>query len=639
MKVLIIFLSLMMPLLLTAQDFNKLIKTAEKQFYAEKFEEALKTYNDILYINPKNTTALYRSEICSLMTNFSDKSVEKLILNEKNLGEKDRFYNYWLGHIYKKQGKFDEAKESWEKFQSDSDYKSPLITLETESLVEEVTMVIDQKKVPINYEIEPLDKLINSNKNELSPTFIKSSNSIIYFSSISSKNKSYQLFSSKYFAGGWEKPSLLNSPSEYNENDASIGLVETNAKTFIYSDLYYIEYKNNEWGSKVITAESAKETHLFMNSDETKMFFSANISGALDNLDLFMVVQDKETGIWSEPKRLNDNINTHYDEDYPFLSQDEKSLYFSSKGLGSIGGYDIFKCEFNDEIGDWSKPTTLNNPINSTGDDIQFKLTQGSNSGFFSSNRSSIEKGYDIYLFHDIFNVNFEGIVIDEKGNPVSDAIVSLYSSNYISKRKELVTNEKGIFKTSVGNIDKLNIKIKLNKDVLYSDQVLIQEDNSGESINISKKFLVTIPKEIIKAIDEDTVKSSDTDFIAIDNLGSKFRLSKKALIPNINFGFNEHDISKSGLKSLEILISVLNQYPDLNIEIAGHTDNFGSEKINVKISERRSHSVYKYLISKGIKKNRLQAKGYGESKPVASNDYEENGRNLNRRIEIIVVE
>lgn len=639
MKILIVLLMLFVPLFLNGQDFKKLIKTAEKQFYAEKFEEALKTYNDILYINPKNTTALYRSEICSLMTKYPDKSVEKLILNEKKLGEKDRFYNYWLGHIYKKQGKFDEAKESWEKFQSDGEYKSPLIMLETESLVEEVTLVIDQKEIPINYEIESLNKIINSNKNELSPTFIKSSNSIIYFSSVLSKNNSYQLLSSKYVAGDWEKPSLLNSPIEYNENDASIGLVETNDKTFIYGDLYYIEYKNKEWGSKVITAESSKEDHMFMNSDETKMFFSANISGALDNLDLFTVVLDKETGIWSEPKRLNDQINTFYDEDYPFLSQDEKTLYFSSKGLGSIGGYDIFKSELNDQTDTWSKPTTLNTPINSTGDDIQFKLTQGSNSGFFSSNRSSIEKGYDIYLFHDILQVKFEGIVIDENGNPVSDAIVSLYSSNYISKRKELVTNENGVFKTNAGNIDKLNIEIKLNSDILYAGQVLVQEENSKETINVSKKFLVTIPKKIIEPIAEDTIKSGDPDFIAIDNLGSKFRLSKKALIPNITFGFNEHDISKSGMQSLGVLITVLNQYPNINIEVAGHTDNFGTEKINIKVSERRAHSVYKYLISKGIKKSRLKAKGYGESKPVASNKYEENGRHLNRRIEIIIVE
>jgi outer membrane protein OmpA-like peptidoglycan-associated protein len=623
-----------------AQSDNKLDRKAEKLFYAENFKGALIVYNEILDLDSKNNIALYHSELCSLLTDYSNKSVELLVSYEQKLIEKDRFYPYWLGRIHKKKGDFKAARKSWDIFLALDIYKSPLILLETQSLIEETKLVINHNSLPINYQIEKLDQSINSMYNEFSPTFIKSTNTLLFFRAKENNNKNYQLSQTQYNNGEWSMPIYISNLGSFNQNDTGIGLVETNEKTFIYSDLYYVLYENGNWSEKITTSEDSEESHIYMNSTESKIIFSAKTMGDLNNLDLFMVTLDEESKNWNQPQRFGNEINTLYDEDYPYLSEDENTLYFSSKGHGTMGGYDIYKSTFNQDSNLWSNAVNLNLPINSIKDEIHFKIDEKTNSGFLNSNRFGNENSHDIFLFHDIFNISIVGKVIDETGKPVPNAKISLFSLNYITKKIDVVSNEDGIFKTVVGNENQIKIEIKLNEKIIYTNQLDIKVKEESNILVVNKEFKVRLPKEVSTPSNNNKIPVyDDKEYSDLEELTNKFRLSKKALIGNLYFNFNESKLTKTSSKELNQLLNLLIKNNEMKVEIAGHTDNIGTDKNNLFISKKRSESVVSYLISKGINKNRLVTKFYGESKPIASNDDYRNGRELNRRIEVIVIE
>lgn len=623
-----------------AQNNTKLDRKAEKLFYAENFEEALNVYSDILNADSKNSIALYHSEICSLLTDYSNTSVNLLINYEKGLVEKDRFYNYWLGRIYKKQGDFEAARISWDIFLEVDIYKSPLLILETQSLIEATTSVIQHSSLPINYQIERLDQSINSKNNNFSPTFIKSNNSLLYFTTDKNSDENYQLYQTQYNNGEWSVPISNSNLGSFGINDTGIGLVETKAKTFIYSDLYYVIYQDGKWSDKTTTAKDSEESHIYMNSNESKILFSANTNGELNNLDLFMVTLDEETQNWNEPQRFGNQINTLYDEDFPYLSEDGNTLYFSSKGHGTMGGYDIYKSTYIQDSNLWSNAINLNLPINSIKDEIHFKIDEKTNSGFLNSNRFGNGKSHDIFLFHDIFNISIVGKIIDEASNPVSNVSISLFSLNYITKKIDVISNEDGVFKAIVGNENQMNIEIKLNEKTIYTNQFEIKVKADNNVLVVNKEFKVSIPKEVSTLSDNNKTSIYDEEaYSDLEELTNKFRLSKKALLGNLYFNYNKYELTKSSSKELNQLLKLLIKNNQMSVEIAGHTDNIGSEKGNLFISKKRSESVVNYLISKGINKNRLVSKGYGESKPMASNDDHKNGRELNRRIEVIVIE
>jgi outer membrane protein OmpA-like peptidoglycan-associated protein/tetratricopeptide (TPR) repeat protein len=618
-----------------SQDFKKLKKDADKEFYSDQFTEALVSYQKLLYIAPKNNECLYRAELCKLMTGDTHQSVDNLIKYESKLKEKDRFYPYWLGKIYQRQQKFDEAKVAWEEFMALDLYKSEEISHETTAVVEKAEKSIKHRSTPINYEIENLGPL-NTDLSQLSPMYDSHTKSLIFFSQ-EGKQKKFKLYTTRFDEGEWSEPEAIQGFGSFDDTEAYAGLISKPDKTFIYADLYHGEFKDGKWSDLIRTREKSDEIHTYLNKEENRLLFAAHTLTVPNNLDLFQSTY--EDGAWTEPTRLPTSINTHYDEDYPFLSDDGMTLYFSSNGHGSFGGYDIFKSSFDEASGQWSEPITMNVPVNSHQDDIHFKIDEATNSGFYVSNRQSEAGAYDLYLFHDIFNVEFEGTIVNQKNERITNAEVTMVSEKFITTAKRVTSDAEGKFSAKLGRNDVLNIQVSLDGKMLLEETMETPVTDDKANIIFNKQFVVVIEEPKVEEPREDSATYETDEYVKLDDIGSKYRLSGKALIPNIHFGFDQHEISVDGQNSLNELVVTMNEHPELRVEIAGHTDNFGSEEINTKISLKRSQAVVNYLIKKGIKKSRLVSSGYGEMKPTATNEVEENGRALNRRIEVIVIE
>lgn len=625
------------------QDVDKLEKKAQKHFYAEELVEAAEVYEQILSLDSDNKTAAYRLVICDALLDPRSASMGDLLQYKSTQGKRDKFYYYWLGRAYFHQNQFKKASESWQKFLAIDKYKSSVIIEETNFFIDWAERAEIHHSLPENYEIEHLPDPINSESTEFSPVYFTSSSELLFLSDRQGEGReeSFQTYHAIREEGKWSEPSLLKNFGSFEENNANLEVVNESSKVYLYrgdkKGSLYVSFNNDGRWTKPETlsrevSDSKLESHFFINEQENTILFAHRKKGKTADLDLFVTRFDDEKNHWTKPELLSESLSSPLDEDYPFLSQDGNTIYFSSKGFGSIGGYDVFRSDFDASSNIWSPPISLGYPTNSIGHDIQFKIDATSNSGYFVSDRLSALGGYDIYFFHESDKILLSGVVIDGKGIPAEDAEIHFYPARSTGLEIKTMTDANGKYEVRVGSEDNLKIEI------LFHDELVFQESIQTPSAEIGvmrKNF--NINEEKLQLVESS--EYHDPTYTDVENIGSKFRPSNKALLSNIYFGFGEVVLADSEKPKLEPLLKVMKENSDLNVEIAGHTDNIGDGKTNLRISVLRARAVAGYLTDHGIAKNRVVAKGYGYAIPLASNDQEKEGRELNRRIEVLVLE
>jgi outer membrane protein OmpA-like peptidoglycan-associated protein len=377
-------------------------------------------------------------------------------------------------------------------------------------------------------------------------------------------------------------------------------------------------------------------THFFINSEEDKILFAHRKKSKNGDLDLLMTKKNPKTGRWEKPQLISENITSNRDEDYPFLTPDGQTLYFSSKGFNAIGGYDVFKSEYNPTNRYWSHPVSLKHPTNTISDDVQFKIDEESNSGYFVSNRYESNGDFDVFLFHEVAKVKLTGQVVDSLNRPSDFAEIHFYPNRTTGLDIKTMTDKDGNYNILVGNDDQLTVKIFYNNKLVIDQEIVIPAFDDNQEMKMVQDFRV---KQERKAIPADLPMDEDPTYADLETIGSKFRATNKALLSNIYFDFGEYRLTTMHFPKLEPLFVALKENPKLRIEISGHTDNIGKQEINNRMSLLRATSITEYLTKKGISKSRMVPKGYGSSRPIASNDQEREGRELNRRIEVLVLE
>ena len=290
------------------------------------------------------------------------------------------------------------------------------------------------------------------------------------------------------------------------------------------------------------------------------------------------------------------------------MHPDGKTLYFSSKGHGTMGGYDVFKTVKTDT--GWTKPVNLGYPINTAGDDWSFVLSADGNKGFYAS----VKK--DGYGKQDLYSLDF-------KKPEVSN----------LTLVKGTIKNEKGEF-----------VKAEITITSLSDNKVI----NKTYSNKVTGAYLVSLPKgqdygiQVIE--DSSLIFSKNFSLENIEGYNEEIidvdlkRIKKGAtfILENILFETAKAELKSESSLELDQLVSVLKKNKGLKIEIGGHTDNVGSVEVNQKLSIDRAKAVLDYLVSKGVLVSRLTSKGFGSSSPIADNNLEE-GRRINRRVEVMV--
>ena len=462
------------------------------------------------------------------------------------------------------------------------------------------------------------------------------------------------IYVTKKVGGKWQPPKNAGPAVNTETHDACIALSSDGQKMYLYKDegngdIFISELVGEDWGKPVrlgknINDKKTHEAHCSVTSDEQTLFFSSDRDGGYGGMDIWM--SKKQGGQWGPAVNLGPVINTEYDEDAPFIHVDGKTMYFSSRGHAGMGGYDIFRTSFDGVT--WTAPTNLGYPINSADEDIYFVMSADNKFGYYASGGSHHEGVEDGYGEKDIYIITMpppEKIVVASTRETKTTTSRSTRQLAGAVETKT-VTNPITILKGTITDA--------LTGDPLEANLVLVDNDKNQvisemKSNSSTGKYLIILPsgKNYGLAVEKqdymfhsenfDIPPSTDYQEITKDVELKKIAVGTKIVLKNIFFDFDKATLRDESTAELKRLIDLLNDVPTLKIEISGHTDSKGADDYNKKLSQRRAKSVTDYLIGKGIASDRLRSAGYGEEKPIATNDTDE-GRQLNRRTEFEII-
>jgi outer membrane protein OmpA-like peptidoglycan-associated protein len=480
------------------------------------------------------------------------------------------------------------------------------------------------------------------------------------------------------------KPFALELKSKFNigqasflERDSTMYYTTNNHKVkskkngYINLRIESAEYIYGKWHrieKFKFNSEDYACAHPSISSDGTKLYFSSNMPGGYGGMDLY-VCEWVGDSTWSMPLNLGDRINTFEEEVFPHISTDN-ILYFASNARNSIGGLDIFYCDFNQLN---AKVESFPYPINSSDDDFAFITHPNKYSGFFSSDRGNKGINDDIYSFN-IIAKNINVHVVDSLTNQkLFNVDVSIYHKDSVMNYKtisktlslRIMNNDfyifdvkcQGYFDKKISNTFYLNdtvyyIKLNKSKQACHVQGIVKQKANNQviENVNI-KIYNYTIGQEVYNTLSNNLgfykiydlesnsrygisfskdgyftkevfVETSDkqcsnkliTDYDFIRNVELDSIVIGKAIkIDNIYFDLAKWSIRKDAAIELDKIVKMLNENPEIIIELSSHTDSRASAKYNEVLSDKRAKSSAAYIVSKGISESRITGKGYGE--------------------------
>jgi outer membrane protein OmpA-like peptidoglycan-associated protein/tetratricopeptide (TPR) repeat protein len=614
------------------KEVKKLISRADNYYEVDEFHNALPLYIEAEKLVPKDPMISYRVAECYFELGHELKALPYLDASEKgNLKEPELLF--MLGSANHKAHKFDKAITYLRNYKTHVNPKDKARLEEVDLLINNCSNGKEMVKNPKSkVVIKNLGPGINSPYNDFSPV-VSADETILIFTSRrenttgGKKDDSNEYFEDIYMSVKsdtvWTTAVNMGTTINSTSHDASVGLSPDGQELFIYratpangGDLYVSTLTGTVWsepkplGSTINT--SAWEPSASTTADENIIFFTSNRKGGYGGRDIYMS-RKLANGEFGPAVNLGPKINTKFDEDCPFIHADGKTLYFSSKGHKSMGGFDIFLCTIDLETGQiTSEIENIGYPINTADDDVFFVWSADNKRAYFASER---EGGYglkDIYMLEredaDADLAVLKGKVISCDGaTPVAATIivtdldtqqpVGIYNSNASSGRYTVILpagKNYGVTVEAQGYLFySKNIDIpKLDHYVEYKDEICLSKLKKGSTI----------------------------------------------VLRNVFFDVDKATLRKESEAELERLFKILTLNPSLKIEIGGHTDSDGSDLHNLKLSEARAKTVYDYLVAKGISKEMLRWKGFGESQPQVPNDTPEN-KQLNRRTEIKILE
>ncbi len=441
-----------------------------------------------------------------------------------------------------------------------------------------------------------------------------------------SRMKERFCFSTRGADGVFNEGEEMPEPFNLQDNEGGATLTADNntlfytvckydqTRKYLNCDIYFSENIQGYWSpirsvSDKINNPASWESQPAILPDGKTLYFVSDRPGGYGGYDIYKSMKGDD-GEWSPPVNLGPVINSKGNEKSPFVHPDGKTLYFSSDGWMGLGGYDIFFSRLGND-GAWSKPKNIGYPINSPDDDLGFFVSTDGDNGFFASNKYKGEGGWDLYSF-DLYEGARPEKVLFIKGTVKSEATAEPVKAHIELK-----------------NIESKKVS-EIPMDTITGNYVAVAPFNSDYIMTVKKEGHVYESKYISK------VDSIFKMMARVDLDIKPIELNKSYRINDIYFPFNSFDLTSESKEVLEQLIDFLKENPSICIQIQGHTDNIGNDAFNLKLSENRAHSVYGYLIERGIYKERLTYTGYGKSMPVADNDSEE-GRARNRRTVFVI--
>ncbi len=570
-------------------------------------------------------------------------------------------YKY-LGDAYHLNYQFDKAIETYEKYISVMAEKNNTdATLLTEAnqkinMCKTGKLLVDN---PVPMKIENLGNAVNSAYADYSPVLSADQNTLFFTArrpettggqKDEEGNYMEDIYMSNKTNTGWSQAISIGYPINTEMHEATVGISPDGQNILIYKDddgdgnIYSTTLQGDIWSIPIKLNENINskywEPSAFISADRNTIYFTSNRPGGYGGRDLYKSKRTLEGpkfdyhltaggkdlykseptpgSDWGKAVNLGPTVNTPYDEDAPFIHPDGVTLSFSSNGHNTMGGFDIFNSLLSDDE-TWSEPVNVGYPINTTDDDIFYVVSPDSRNAYFSSFREGGLGEKDNYMttFLDCKETPLtmmKGVVNDESDKPAQNVTITVTDNETEQVVGIYNTNNKtGKFLYILTSGKNYNITYHAEGHLFYS-----------ENMEVSEK---TNYCELKRAVSLNPIV-----------VGSKITLN------NIFFDSEKATVHTFSNVELNNLVLLMKSNPNLRVEISGHSDSNGDDAYNQKLSEERAQAIVTRLTENGINSNRMKAKGYGKTMPIAPNkkanghDNPE-GRQLNRRVELKITE
>lgn len=620
-------------------------KKVQKSFRLGKYQSVINYYKGVASRQPNQGRANYFIAESYRLSNRI-KEAEPYYAKAGGRGiNSDSVKLYWAKSL-QANGKYDEAREVLNELETKTGEEK--IKDRARKELDGLSYLENLSTRKSYYKIKNLEA-INTPFTEYAPVYL---NGELYFTSSRSNAKIYEatgtpftdLYKAETKGANVDVNTIKALPEFINAPNINEGCVtfSPDGKLMIFAkgnsgkrkgsfdvDLYLSRFRNGQWSEPVpinINQPDAWESTPALSPDGRTLYFSSNRKGGFGGLDLYTAQMDSR-GRFGKVKNLGASINTAGSELFPYVAENSK-VYFSSDGHPGYGMLDIFVIN---RANGKTVIENLGQPVNSTADDFGMFLFKPDR-GFFTSNREEGKGDDDIYTFVNedpnlrVVNYYLRGVTYTTKKDSTREILPN-------TKVTLLDGDGESMADFVTGNDGKFLFRVFENENYMMigeTDGYLVKRQpytTKGKSVPLESL------KELVTNIYLDTL-------IVLDRLEK----NKIFILENIYFDYDKSDIRSDAALELNKLVQLLEDNPEIKIELSSHTDSVASDSYNLELSQRRAESTVAYLIRKGIAPERLVAKGYGESKPIARNtnpDGTDNpvGRQRNRRTEFKILE
>lgn len=617
--------------------------------------KALRKFEDAYKFNPKSAELNFMMGVCHAHSTFKQPCIKYFEAAYKLNPEVHDFMNYYMGYAKQLNYEFDEAIKFYEKFETEY-RKADRFGKFVKQRKVECRAGKKMKENPARAWVDHVPE-ISTKYNDYAPSVTMDGEEMILTSDRPNQNQPNEvgqydddIYTSTFSNGKWSTPKPIKGKINSPQDDISNNLSYDGTKMLLNKispkgdfDIYETFLHGDTWDEPISFARAinlkSNDMYASYNYNDKLIYYTKDKDVGSTGYDIMVSgAMNKRAREYGLPNKVM-LVSSIFHEGPVYMHPDGKTMYFASEGHNSMGGYDIFMSKV-DGSGTWGKPVNLGYPINTPYDDFFFAATANGKYAYIASNREGGKGGYDIY------KVTFWG----------PEKVPALATQDYLlaSLAKPLQDPELAdeVKVTTSANLTVFKGKTvdALTKKAVEA-VIEITDNKTGKVIerfttnSATGKFLLSLESGANYGI---AVKADGYLFHS-ENFdipqGSAYNLVNKTIeLKNIKIGSKIalrnvfFDTGKSSLRpesnaELDRLVKLLKDVPGLKIELSGHTDNTGSAQGNITLSQDRAQAVLNYLVSKGIAQGRLTAKGYGSSKPVATNDTNE-GRQLNRRTE-----
>jgi outer membrane protein OmpA-like peptidoglycan-associated protein len=638
---------------------------------------AIPDYSQALVYNSENAELNYKMGVCKLFSPKRDEALAYLLKAYRNRPDVAVDILFLLGRAYQFSGQYIEAVGKYTEY-LEADLKKNTATMESvRKYIDECNSAMIIMADTVRVSITNPGDAVNSPYDDYSPVLNRDATKLyiasrrpvgrktsgVYADGFADEN----IFLSTISDGKWSFAMPLEGKLNTGYCEAPLALSPNGAQLYIYNgykgegDILVSTIKGGSWRSPVPLKPNinspAAETSISVSSSGNEIFFVSERNKGVGGKDIYSTSRTNRNK-WSKPVNLS-LLNSPEDEESVSVSRGGDTLWFSSRGHSTIGGFDIF---FSVRQGDetWSQPVNAGYPINTVYDDLYYTQSGISDSVFMLvSNRPGGLGGLDIYVGRilppePVQLVEPEPVEIPEIIEAVIPVPEPVRVTDTVIIIKEVIREVPVVApvpefflagkvrdsETDAGLVARIDI-IDPDTYQLAASIITLEGDGSfNVNVKNKKSYMIEIRSNgYLSDMRKLEIPASYTGNMFYTTLHlNKIVVGKKVVLNNIFFQTGKAVLTPASFAEIDKLAGMMNENPEMKIEISGHTDNTGSEAVNTRLSLERARAVAAYLASKGVAAARVDAKGYGSAQPVEPNTTEQ-GRAINRRVEFKILE